>query len=248
MDDDWGYPHFRKPSYGDICVDIPGKWWLMMVDDRLVRGSYSFLFTGDYHSSFLVRRFLSECCGVDLWLCLKICYPQIRWFIINIFSIDMAIWDTPKIRKWWLYIIPPLSHCFSPPARWGLLDFIRAAASSFRLLLLLLLLASSCRRTSTTAILAKCWLPDLNHGHPSPVLAAGPQPRPAPPSVGCRTSTTAIPAQCWLPDLNHHVKYNARDNMSDRMLEDMSDRMSDRYNVRYNVRHNVRRYVRYNVR
>ena len=135
----------------------------------------------------------------------------------------------------------------SPPARWGLLDFIRAAASSFRLLLLLLL-ASSCRRTSTTAILAKCWLPDLNHGHPSPVLAAGPQPRPAPPSVGCRTSTTAIPAQCWLPDLNHHVKYNARDNMSDRMLEDMSDRMSDRYNVRYNVRHNVRRYVRYNVR
>ena len=141
------------------------------------------------------------------------------------------------------------SNVFSPPARWGLLDFIRAAASSFRLLLLLLLLlASSCRRTSTTAILAKCWLPDLNHGHPSPVLAAGPQPRPAPPSVGCRTSTTAIPAQCWLPDLNHHVKYNARDNMSDRMLEDMSDRMSDRYNVRYNVRHNVRRYVRYNVR
>ena len=121
------------------------------------------------------------------------------------------------------------SRCFSPPARWGLLDFIRAAASSFRLLLLLLLLllASSCRRTSTTAILAKCWLPDLNHGHPSPVLAAGPQPRPAPPSVGCRTSTTAIPAQCWLPDLNHHVKYNARDNMSDRMLEDMSDRMSE---------------------
>ena len=146
-------------------------------------------------------------------------------------------------------LVGGLEH-FSPPARWGLLDFIRAAASSFRLLLLLLLLllASSCRRTSTTAILAKCWLPDLNHGHPSPVLAAGPQPRPAPPSVGCRTSTTAIPAQCWLPDLNHHVKYNARDNMSDRMLEDMSDRMSDRYNVRYNVRHNVRRYVRYNVR
>ena len=45
--------------------------------------------------------------------------------------------------------------------------------------------------------------PVLNHGHPRPVLAAGPQPRPSPPSVGCRTSTTAIPAQCWLPDLNH---------------------------------------------
>ena len=90
--------------------------------------------------------------------------------------------------------------------------------------------------------------PDLNYSHPRQVLAAGPQPRPSQPSVGCRTPTTASPAQCWLPDLNHHVKYNARDNMSDRMLEDMSDRMSDRYNVRYNVRHNVKRYVRYNVR
>ena len=45
--------------------------------------------------------------------------------------------------------------------------------------------------------------PDLNYSHPRQVLAAGPQPRPSSPSVGCRTPTTAIPAQCWLPDPNH---------------------------------------------
>ena len=55
----------------------------------------------------------------------------------------------------------------------------------------------------TTAIHAQCSLPDLNHSHPRPVFAAGPQPQPSTPSVRCRTSTTAIHAQCSLPDLNH---------------------------------------------
>ena len=79
---------------------------------------------------------------------------------------------------------------------------------------LLLLLVSSCRtsttsiasvpcRTSTTIIHAQCSLPDLNHDHPRPVFAAGPQPRSSTPSVPCRTSTTIIHAQCSLPDLNH---------------------------------------------
>ena len=45
--------------------------------------------------------------------------------------------------------------------------------------------------------------PDLNHDHPRPVFAAGPQPRPATPSVCCRTSTTTSHVQCSLPDLNH---------------------------------------------
>ena len=48
----------------------------------------------------------------------------------------------------------------------------------------------------------QCSLPDLNHDHPRPVFPAGPQPRPATPSVPCRTSTTTIHAQCSLPDLN----------------------------------------------
>ena len=87
------------------------------------------------------------------------------------------------------------THAFhiSPPARWGLLDFMSVACSSP------LLSSSSC----STAIHAQCALPDLNHGHPRSVCPAGPQPRPSPPSVPCRTSTASIPAQCSLPDLNH---------------------------------------------
>ena len=45
--------------------------------------------------------------------------------------------------------------------------------------------------------------PDLNYDDHSRVFAAGPQPRPATPSVRCRTSTTTSHAQCSLPDLNH---------------------------------------------
>ena len=111
----------------------------------------------------------------------------------------------------------------SPPARWGLLDFMSVAwsSSSSSSPLLLLSLSSSSRcpprppaqlrlaihsvlcRTSTTTIHAQCSLPDLNHDHPRPVFPAGPQPRPSTPSVPCRTSTTTIHAQCSLPDLNH---------------------------------------------
>ena len=82
---------------------------------------------------------------------------------------------------------------FSPPARWGLLDFMSVACSSPPLL------SSSC---STATLDAQCSLSDLNHDHPRPVFPAGPQPRPSPPSVPCRTSTTTIHAQCSLPDLN----------------------------------------------
>ena len=110
-------------------------------------------------------------------------------------------------------------HC-SPPARWGLLDFMSVAclphpafrllpppASSCLLLLVLVLLLNcdprwQCSLPSTTTIHAQCSLPDLNHDHPRPVFPAGPQPRPSTPSVPCRTSTTTIHAQCSLPDLN----------------------------------------------
>ena len=82
---------------------------------------------------------------------------------------------------------------FSPPARWGLLDFMSVACSSPPLL------SSS---SSTATLDAQCSLSDLNHDHPRPVFPAGPQPRPSPPSVPCRTSTTTIHAQCSLPGLN----------------------------------------------
>ena len=83
---------------------------------------------------------------------------------------------------------------FSPPARWGLLDFMSTPAPSPPS-------PPPPRRTSTTMITPECSLPDLNHDQPRPVFAAGPQPRPATPSVRCRTSTTTIHAQCSLPDL-----------------------------------------------
>ena len=99
--------------------------------------------------------------------------------------------------------------CYSPPARWGLLDLMSVASSSScssssscRLLLLLLSLSSS-SSCSTATRDPQCSLSDLNHDHPRPVFPAGPQPRPSTPSVPCRTSTTTIPAQCSLPDLNH---------------------------------------------
>ena len=125
----------------------------------------------------------------------------------------------------------------SPPARWGLLDFMSVACSSPPLLS-----SSSCStatldaqcslsdlnhdhprpvpcRTSTTTIPAQCSLPDLNHDHPRPVFPAGPQPRVSTPSVPCRTS-------CRMPE-------DMPDRMSDRMPEDMPDKMPwdmpDRY-------------------
>ena len=99
----------------------------------------------------------------------------------------------------------------SPPATWGLLDFMSVAWSSSSPLLLLLLLNRNPRRTvfsvgpqprpstpsvpcrtSTTIIPAQCSLPDLNHDHPRPVFPAGPQPRVSTPSVPCRTSCKKI--------------------------------------------------------
>ena len=77
------------------------------------------------------------------------------------------------------------SMCFSPPARWGLLDFMSVACSSSPppLLLSSPLLSSS---------------PLLLSSPPPPA-----QPRPSTHSGLCRTSTTTIHAQCSLPDLNH---------------------------------------------
>ena len=103
-------------------------------------------------------------------------------------------------------VAPLLNSAYSPPARWGLLDFMSVACSSPPLLS-----SSSC---STATLDAQCSLSDLNHDHPRPVrsgrehlawilavVPAGPQPRPSTPSVPCRTSTASIHAKCSLPDL-----------------------------------------------
>ena len=102
--------------------------------------------------------------------------------------------DHDHDRTWRLTELSMLFYVISPPARWGLLDFMSVACSSPPLLS-----SSSC---STATLDAQCSLSDLNHDHPSPVFPAGPQPRPSPPSVPCRTSTATIHAQCSLPDLN----------------------------------------------
>ena len=106
-------------------------------------------------------------------------------------------------------------HWFhSPPARWGLLDFMSVASSSSSSFSSSSPLFSSPLLVSSPRLLSSCSLPDfnhdhpppsvrlpdLNHDHPRPVFLAGPQPRPSPP---CRTWTTTIHAQCSLPDLNH---------------------------------------------
>ena len=101
--------------------------------------------------------------------------------------VHSSCWLEVRVAYWWFL-------CISPPARWGLLDFMSVACSSPPLLS-----SSSC---STATLDAQCSLSDLNHDHPRPVFPAGPQPRPSPPSVPCRTSTTTIHAQCSLPDLN----------------------------------------------
>ena len=149
-----------------------------------------------------------------------------------------------------VWMRPP---CFSPPARWGLLDFMSVACSSspllsssspLLLLVVLLVLLVQLRpaihsvlcRTSTTTIHAQCSLPDLNREYPCQVFPAGPQPRVSPPSVPCRTSTASIPAQCSLPDLNHdhprpvfpagpQPRVSTPKDMPHRVPEDMPDRM-----------------------
>ena len=101
-------------------------------------------------------------------------------------------------------LVIPTVYQNSPPARWGLLDFMSVASSSCRLLPPASSSSSlsSLSSSSTASIHAKCSLPDLNHDHPRRVFPAGPQPRPSTPSVPCRTSTASIHAQCSLPDLN----------------------------------------------
>ena len=117
--------------------------------------------------------------------------------------------------------VPTLDACcltkrschFSPPARWGLLDFMSVASSSSSSSSFSSLFSSSFSSSSplfsspllvsSPRLLSSCSLPDFNHDPRRTVFSVGPQPRPSTPSVPCRTSTTTIPAQCSLPDLNH---------------------------------------------
>ena len=105
----------------------------------------------------------------------------------------------------------------SPPARWGLLDFMSVACSSSPLISSPsspppLLSSSSCStatldhsglcRTSTTTILLSvpCRTSTTTITASVPCRTSTTA---ITASVPCRTSTAGIPAQCSLPDLNH---------------------------------------------
>ena len=128
----------------------------------------------------------------------------------QIFSVlgDVLNWDSPVSLSSSSHYDP---ICCSPPARWGLLDFIRAV--------LLLRLLTRCLLLAVQI----------------PVGTAGPPPRAPDPSVHCRTSTASCRSQWALPDLNRDFQVavgtagpQREEKMSDRMSEDMPDKMSDR--------------------
>ena len=173
----------------------------------------------------------------------------------------MGFWSVKRFWKTRHWPVGGLEHS-SPPARWGLLDFMSVASSSFSSFSssssspppprpprppaqLRLAIHSVLCRTSTTTIHAQCSLPDLNHDHPRPVFPAGPQPRPSTPSVPCRTSTTTIHAQCSLPDLNREYPrqvFPAGPHVGRYGTKNVQKKI--RKNVRKNVRRYARRYAR----
>ena len=184
-----GFPTF-SPGFPTCFPGFPrftpGKSPLPMTPGRRVQAGIApppGLERSGFRMVFGGRKSMGVCCGISgiLW-----------WYVSEFFFFRFFFFFFRIFR--------------SPPARWGLLDFMSVAAPS----------PSPPRRTSTTTIHAQCSLPDLNHDHPRPVFAVGPQPRPATPSVRCRpqprpstpsvrcrTSTTTSHAQCSLPDLNH---------------------------------------------
>ena len=148
--------------------------------------------------------------------------------------------------------------CFSPPARWGLLDFNRA------LLLLRLLRLLTCRlllavqipvgtagppprapdpsghcRTSTASCRSQWALPDLNRDFQVAVGTAGPQPRAPDPSGHCRTSTASevqiavgiAGPQPRAPDRSGHCRTSTATSRSQWALPDLNGK-----NVRKDVR------------
>ena len=87
--------------------------------------------------------------------------------------------------------------CFSPPVRWGLLDFMSDTSP-----LPPLPLPSSPSSSSSAILCDQCSAPDLNGESARSVCRAGPQLRVCEISVPRRTSTASLRGQCSAPDLN----------------------------------------------
>ena len=122
-----------------------------------------------------------------------------------------------EIWGWWRWAILD----FSPPVRWGLLDFMSAfsssssSSSSSSFFSSFVVVLSALKRQPPQPSFLVVVLSALYREPPCPVFPAGPDhlrsvfpagPQPQPPgpalSVPCRTSTATICAQCSLPDLS----------------------------------------------
>ena len=161
-------------------------------------------------------------------------------------------WDKFHSASWKFH--HQTSCVFSPPARWGLLDFIRAVLLLLRLRILSSISSASSSppphppplspppppprspdpsghsRTSTASARSQWALPDLHRELKIPVGTAGPQPRLPGRSGHCRTSTATSRSQWALPDLNQELQIpvgTAGPQRPDRMPEDMPDRMPE---------------------
>ena len=155
-----------------------------------------------------------------------------------------------------------ITHVFSPPVRWGLLDFmydVLPSSSSFllplplvRLLLLVLadifaVLFARCRQMSTWTSRVQWVAPDLNKELQIAVGSAGPQPgssgadwatpAPQPGSSGAEWATPDLTR--GPPERSGQRRASAARRYVRRCVRNMSEK---------NVRKNVRRYVRRNVR
>ena len=143
-----------------------------------------------------------------------------HWFIVTPICGNVSI---PVGYDFSIFFRVAGNAFYSPPARWGLLDFIRAVLLlRLRLLHLLRLLlhrelqipvgtagppprapdASGHCRTSTASSRSQWALPDLHRELQIPVGTAGPQPRLPDRSGHCRTSTATSRSQWAQPDLN----------------------------------------------
>ena len=148
---------------------------------------------------------------------------------------------TSWIHHWWLSLKSCIiriwndSHgkqVFSPPDRWGLLDFNVWGSSFFSSFSSSSV--SSCddvwsvwcagpqprscevsvpHRTSTAILWVQCSAPDLNREPVSSVFRTGPQPRSCEFSVPHRTSTAILWVQCSAPDLSRYVRRYVRKNV-----------------------------------
>ena len=151
---------------------------------------------------------------------------------------------------------------FSPPVRWGLLDFMWAVSSPFSSFF-----SSSPSSPSTAMVWVQCSALDLNRDPVSSVFRSGPQPQPR-----------SLWGQCSAPDLNRDgvssvfragpqlrwcefsvsrrtstaimwgdISERMSEDMSEKMSKDMAERMSEDMSRRY-VRKTCKRYVRRFVR